>query len=64
MPVVSNLSLWIGIGVGALSSLMLAFGIMAALDARYVGRREYDVALKDIRLRLDRIGRAVGAKDD
>lgn len=46
--------------IGVLSTLALLLGLMAAVDGRYVGRREYDATMHSIDGRLARIEAAVG----
>jgi hypothetical protein len=53
-----------GAALGVAGTLVLAFGIVAALDARYTTRREYETTMKDIDRRLAGITKAVGAEAD
>lgn len=56
----SNPSLIAGAALGVAGTLVLVFGLFAAVDNRYVTRREYGATLKDIQRQLSEIKGAVG----
>ena len=49
-----------GAVVGVGGTLLLCFGLMAAVDNRYVTRREYNATLEGIREQLTEIKGALG----
>ena len=40
--------MWLGLVMGSVATLGIAFGVVAALDARYVIRRENDAHMKAV----------------
>lgn len=53
-----------GAAIGIAATLVLAFGLVTALDGRYTTRREFDATLRDIRGQLSDIKKAVTGERD